>query len=201
MSEYSWPGENGRYMPDAASAWAETVRVLPVGTRITGEVIGRQPFGVFLSIDGRPDAVVLARIDRMPRCMELPTVGQQVTGQVVWHADHNHQVGVVLGEWAEHENLLPRFRVGQAVSGRITKIAPIGVFVHLDHCVEGLIPLTGPTPTTEAFTEGQEISVQIITVDHKRNRIHLGEPIAPELCTAQVPHNLFRTRHDPQDTA
>ncbi|MFF3432526.1 hypothetical protein [Streptomyces sp. NPDC002602] len=47
--------------------------------------------------------------------MELPTVGQCVTGEVVWHADHNHQVGVVLGEWAEHEDLLPRFRVGQIV--------------------------------------------------------------------------------------
>ncbi|MFF8605751.1 hypothetical protein ACF06X_07410 [Streptomyces sp. NPDC015346] len=62
MSEYAWPGENGRRTPDAASAWTETVRVLPVGIRITGEVVGRQPFGVFLSIDGRPDAVGLARM-------------------------------------------------------------------------------------------------------------------------------------------
>ncbi|MEV7170501.1 hypothetical protein AB0O18_12460 [Streptomyces sp. NPDC093224] len=89
MSEYSWPGENGRHLPDVGSAWSETVRALPISTRVTGEVIGRQPFGVFLSLAGCPDAVGLARIDRMPRCMELPAVGQQVTGEVVWHADHN----------------------------------------------------------------------------------------------------------------
>ncbi|WP_327159609.1 S1 RNA-binding domain-containing protein [Streptomyces zaomyceticus] len=175
MSEYSWPGENGWRLPDAASAWTETVRVLPVGTHIAGEVVGRQPFGVFLSIDGRPDAVGLARIDRMPRCLELPTVGQRVTGEVVWHADHNHQVGVMLGEWAEHEDLLPRFRVGQIVVGHITKIASIGVFVRLADCVEGLVPLTGSVASVEDFREGQELSVQIATIDHERNRILLVE--------------------------
>ncbi|WP_188277531.1 hypothetical protein [Streptomyces sp. CBMA152] len=114
-------------MPDVASAWSETVRVLPVGTRIAGEVVGRQPFGVFLAIDDHPNAMGLARIDRMPRCMELPAVGQRVTGDVVWHADHNHQLGVVLGEWTEHEDLLPRILVGQMADGRVTKIASIGV--------------------------------------------------------------------------
>ncbi|MEV5122056.1 hypothetical protein AB0K49_04495 [Streptomyces decoyicus] len=35
--------------------------------------------------------------------------GQRVTGQVVWHADHNHQVGVMLSEWSWQENRLLRF--------------------------------------------------------------------------------------------
>ncbi|MER6154273.1 hypothetical protein ABT147_01880 [Streptomyces sp. NPDC001868] len=107
------------------------MRSLPVGTPVAGEVIGRQPFGVFLSVDGHPDAVGLARVDRMPRRLELPTVGQLVTGEVIWHAEHNHQVGIVLREWAEHEDPLPRFveRVGQVVTGRVTKIASIGFFV------------------------------------------------------------------------
>ncbi|MET9959940.1 S1 RNA-binding domain-containing protein [Streptomyces sp. NPDC006326] len=201
MSEYSWPGENGRRIPDAVSAstWTETVRALPVGARITGEVVGRQPFGVFLSIDDRPDAMGLARVDRMPRCMELPAVGQCVAGQVVWHAEHNHQVGAVLDEWAEHEDLLPGFRAGQVVRGRIRKIAPIGVFIHLDDCVEGLVPLTGPTASVEAFRDGQEIAAQIVTVDHERNRILLAEPVTPGHCAGQIPPSLFRARHDSLD--
>ncbi|MCY0935164.1 S1 RNA-binding domain-containing protein [Streptomyces sp. H34-S4] len=199
MSEYSWPEENGRRMPDASSAWAETIRDLPVGTRITAEAIGRQPFGVFLSINGHPNAVGLARINRMPRCMELPTVGQHVTGQVIWHADHNHQVGVVLSEWAEHEDLLPRFRAGQVVDGHITKIAPIGVFVHLDDCVEGLIPLAGPTASAETYHEGQEIPVQIVAVDHERNRILLADA-TPYLRCASPARPLPRP-NDPPDTA
>ncbi|MET8754033.1 S1 RNA-binding domain-containing protein [Streptomyces sp. NPDC004667] len=176
MSEYSWPGENGRPVPGAAAAWPATVRDLPLGTRVTGEVIGRQPFGVFLAVDGHPDAVGLARIDRMPGCMELPPVGRRVTGEVAWHADHNHQVGIVLAEWAGHEDPLPRFRAGQVVVGRITKIASIGVFVRLGHCVEGLLPLTGPAASAEAFREGRELRVRIVTADRERNHIVLAEP-------------------------
>ncbi|MER7339232.1 hypothetical protein ABT403_15495 [Streptomyces sp. NPDC000075] len=114
MSEYLWPGEDGGRVPDVASAWPETVRRLPVGTPVAGEVVGRRAFGVFLALDGHPDALGLARIDRMPRGRELPPVGRRVTGEVVWHAHHNHQVGVALDEWAGPGNPLPGLRAGQA---------------------------------------------------------------------------------------
>ncbi|MFE6869285.1 S1 RNA-binding domain-containing protein [Kitasatospora sp. NPDC057692] len=182
MSEYSWPWEN--YQDRAATAraaWTETVRALPIGTRITGEVVGRQPFGVFLAIDGQPEALGLARVTAMPRCLGLPAVGQRVTGEVVWHADHNHQVGVTLATWAHHEDLLPAFadRIGQVVNGRVTKTVPIGTFVRIAHCVEGLI-LRAELPdalagdTEQSVHEGREISVRILAVDLERRRISLS---------------------------
>ncbi|MFI0815097.1 S1 RNA-binding domain-containing protein [Streptomyces sp. NPDC021098] len=178
MSEYSWPSENGRFqVAGAAAAWAETVHALPVGAPIAGEVLGRQPFGAFLSIDGHPEVIGLARVDKMPRCMELPTVGQFVTGEVVWHAEHNHQVGIVLREWAEHENLLPRFveRVGQIVTGRVTKIAPIGFFVRIADCVEGLVPLTEPVADlAKVVREDHDVSVRIVAVDLERTCVLLS---------------------------
>lgn len=183
MSEYSWPSDNGRWQAAGGEAvWAETVRSLPVGTPVAGEVIGRQPFGVFLSVDGHPDAVGLARVDRKPRCLELPTVGQLVTGEVIWHAEHNHQVGIVPREWAEHEDLLPRFveRVGQVVTGRVTKIASIGFFVRIADCVEGLVPLTGPVAVMAGTVrEGQELSVRIAAVDLEQARVHLSAVDVP----------------------
>ncbi|MEV7521357.1 S1 RNA-binding domain-containing protein [Streptomyces sp. NPDC091371] len=178
MNAYSWPGEDGRPVPDTAAAWPETVRKLPVGTRITGEVIGRQRFGVFLAVDDCPGAMGLARVSEMPRCMELPMPGQRVTGQVAWHSDREYQVGVVLGEWAEHEDLLPRYRAGQVVEARVVQIASIGIFVHLDDCVGGLIPLTDQPASPETFHEGQELRVRIVTVDRERNRILLAGPVA-----------------------
>lgn len=118
----------------------------------------------------------------MPVCMELPTVGQRVSGEVVWHADHNQQVGVSLSEWVRHEELTTRFaeRVGQVVPGRVTTIAPFGVFVRLAECVEGLVPLTDPgSDDLEALCEGQEIAVRITAVDFERPRILLvQDPVA-----------------------
>ncbi|MFJ9244547.1 hypothetical protein [Streptomyces sp. NPDC101776] len=62
-------------------------------------MIGRQPFGVFLLLDAVPNAVGLAEVTAMPHHMELPAMDNTVTGEVIWHADHNHQVKIRLDEW------------------------------------------------------------------------------------------------------
>lgn len=67
---------------------------------MTGEVIGRRPFGVFISINDFQDAIGLAEITAMPRDATLPLVGAVVTGEVIWHAEHNCQVKIRLAEWA-----------------------------------------------------------------------------------------------------
>jgi ribosomal protein S1 len=82
----------------ARNAWLATIEALPIGTHVTGEVTSRHPFGVFLRIDGTPDAVGLAEITAMPHSAVLPTLGTQVTGEVIWHAVHNFQVKIKLSE-------------------------------------------------------------------------------------------------------
>jgi small subunit ribosomal protein S1 len=181
MSEYSWPDDGIEVGVRASAAWPATCQALPTGTQITGQVIGRQRFGVFLSIDQHPDAVGLAEITAMPRCAILPQVGAQVSGEVIWHADHNHQVKIKLTEWSRHEDLLPQFadRIGQITTGHVTKLAPIGAFVRLADCVEGLVPLAELSKEpiedpAQAVHEGQELSVRIIDVDIERRRISLS---------------------------
>ncbi|MFD0208528.1 hypothetical protein ACFVH9_05160 [Streptomyces hirsutus] len=100
MYEYAWP--TGPEVPTAdlvRESWEATVAALPVEARITGEVIGRQPFGVFIRVDGVPDAIALAEITAMPQGMDLPPLGTFVSGVVFWHTVHNHQVKVRLDEW------------------------------------------------------------------------------------------------------
>ncbi|WP_433452877.1 hypothetical protein ACQPXS_32450 [Streptomyces sp. CA-142005] len=100
MDEYAWPTGPEAPTADAVrSNWAATVAALPVGTRITGEVSGRQRFGVFIRVDGVPNAIALAEVTAMPLGMDLPALGAFVGGEVVWHAAHNHQVKVRLDEW------------------------------------------------------------------------------------------------------
>ena len=92
MAEYSWPDEGERRAEAAADSWAGTVEALPEGSVVTGRVIGRQPFGVFVDISGTLGAIGLAEITSMPRDAVLPSVGAIVRGTVIGHAEHNHQV-------------------------------------------------------------------------------------------------------------
>ncbi|MFJ7343880.1 hypothetical protein ACIQU3_26770 [Streptomyces sp. NPDC101110] len=100
MDEYGWAENPGMPAAEAVRAgWAATVAAVPVGSRLTGTVTGRRPFGVFIRIDGVPDAIALAEITRMPLGMELPVLGALAAGEVYWHDDRNHQVRVRLDEW------------------------------------------------------------------------------------------------------
>ncbi|MDX8148884.1 hypothetical protein SK854_42675 [Lentzea sp. BCCO 10_0061] len=99
MNDYSWPEDGQRSAERRCVAWSATVRTLPVGAPIAGEVIGRQPFGVFIRIDGVPDAVGLAEITAMPLDAVLPPLGFRVAGVVTSHAEHNRQVKVRLDNW------------------------------------------------------------------------------------------------------
>ncbi|GAA2220723.1 hypothetical protein [Streptomyces indiaensis] len=100
MDEYGWAASPGMPAAEAVRAsWAATVAALPVRSHITGAVIGRQPFGIFIRIEGAPDAIALAEITRMPLGMHLPALRASVSGEVYWHDDRHHQVRVRLDEW------------------------------------------------------------------------------------------------------
>ncbi|WP_063885605.1 hypothetical protein [Streptomyces prasinus] len=92
MSEYSWPDDGIEVDARTQVAWQATYKALPTGTRVTGEVIGRQPFGVFLRIDGVKDAIGLAEITARPHDAELLQIGTHVSGEVLGYVEHNHQV-------------------------------------------------------------------------------------------------------------
>ena len=104
MTGYSWPEDHHRLAQRASEAWPATIEALPIGTHITGEVIARQPFGVFIRINGIPDAVGLAEIIPMPPETTLPDLDTAVVGEVIWHTEHNHQVRLKLHNWPTARN-------------------------------------------------------------------------------------------------
>jgi len=57
VDDYAWPEDGQSLAERSRLAWGATVAALPVGTAIAGKVIGRQRFGIFILIDGVPDAV------------------------------------------------------------------------------------------------------------------------------------------------
>ena len=101
MAEYSWPDGGERLAKPAADRWAETIEALPEGSIVTGQVVGRQPFGVFVEISGTPGAIGLAELTSMPRDAILPSVGAIVRGVVIGLAAHNHQVKLRLDGWQD----------------------------------------------------------------------------------------------------
>jgi hypothetical protein len=62
---------------------------------VVGEVIGRQPFGVFLRVEDIPEAIGLAEITDLPQDAVLPLLGTRVPARSsamsrskLWSDDH-----------------------------------------------------------------------------------------------------------------
>jgi ribosomal protein S1 len=88
------------------SVWPAIKKRFPVGTEVTGVVIARQPFGVFLDLgDG---ALALMERPSMPwqpgaDPMASPDIGTPMSGAVVGHTENNRQVRVVAPDpWTDH---------------------------------------------------------------------------------------------------
>ncbi|MFD6679192.1 hypothetical protein [Micromonospora parva] len=91
MSPDAWRLLDGR-AERAGRSWTETKAALPVSERVRARVLAAMPFGVFVEIDGQPDALGLVEITTLPRGGELPAIGVFLDLVVVNHADHNWQV-------------------------------------------------------------------------------------------------------------
>ena len=82
----------------AQRAWLATKEALPVGTAVRGRVFACQPFGVFVDIEGHPDALGLLEVTAIPRGTSLPAVGTTVHLLVRHHVDHHAQVKLSVDE-------------------------------------------------------------------------------------------------------
>ncbi|MGW3497618.1 DUF7660 family protein [Streptomyces sp. NPDC001020] len=128
MTKYTWPKGVGDPTPeDIQLAWPATKTALPIGTSVTGKVIGRQPFGVFVQIDGVTDALGLAEIFAAPPGTVPPPLGFLISGHVVAHADHNCQVRLRLNDWGDERAVLPlepneRLADREALSGFLRRL-------------------------------------------------------------------------------
>ncbi|MFE4790551.1 S1 RNA-binding domain-containing protein [Streptomyces sp. NPDC056756] len=177
------------------------------GKIVTGTVAAVHNFGVFVHLDGEPEDLCTGFI-RVPDLtwswIEHPSKvahpGQRITAEVIVFDTRQGQVTVSLK--ALLEDPLVRFadRVGQVLSGPVTKIVPFGVFVRLADGVEGLLHLSEltkePTETPDQIvSEGHLLPFGVAVVPlARRGAAPLGPAGAGGLGGAGGPCNFARQK-------
>ncbi|MEV0328050.1 S1 RNA-binding domain-containing protein [Micromonospora echinospora] len=163
------------------------------GKTVTGRVTDVRNFGVFVKLHGEPADICTGYSGtgfiRVPElswshfddASEVVEVGQQVTVEVLDVDTRRGQVAVSLKALTEDPFIRLADRIGDVVSGYITKIVPIGVFVRVTEGIEGLLHKSdlpaesGDAPET-LIEVGKAITVRIVEVDLHHHRVRL-EPV------------------------
>ncbi|EHR60329.1 S1 RNA-binding domain-containing protein [Saccharomonospora cyanea] len=164
--------------------WA-FLRTLRRGQIVTGVVTEIADFGVtFVDIGGFTAMINVPELSwrRVDHPSDVVTVGQEISAEILDVDMVRERVSLSLK--ALQADPMPQFvqRVGQVVTGVVTKRVPFGAFVRIEERkdgIEGLVPHTELSEDPAADPEevvrvGDSLVVRILDVDPTRRRITLS---------------------------
>lgn len=149
----------------------------------TGTVSRLTDFGVFIDLGGIDGLVPLKEIawarDVKPEDVVKP--GDQVQVLVRETDWERGRVSLSLraAKGDPWNDATARYAVGSTLRGTVTRIERFGAFVQIVPGVEGLVPIgrlgggRRIVSPREAVSEGQELDLQVESIDHERRRIGL----------------------------
>ncbi|TDD27105.1 S1 RNA-binding domain-containing protein [Actinomadura sp. KC06] len=152
------------------------LKTVEVGTTVTGVVTSIETFGAFVGLGPVEGLITAPNLSwrHFEDPSEVLSVGQEVTVKVL-DVDHDRgRISLSLKELQPDPMTEVHQKIGSVVTGRVSGVAPIGVFVRLDDG-EGLLPQPETSPDHRPKI-GEEIRVRIADVDLDRRRITLSLP-------------------------
>jgi len=164
-----------------SNPWDTIGQRYPVGSVVEGKVRTITDFGAFVGleegIDGLAHISDLSWTQHVKHPSELLKKGQS-TKAVVLNIDSQKQrvsLGIKQLTPDPWDKVIPeRYKVGKDEQVKVTKKAEFGLFVALEHGIEGLIPLSEIPKDTAEIKEGDEVTARIMKVDRSDHKISLS---------------------------
>ncbi len=170
----------------APNPWDMVEAKYPAGTRIEGKVKSLTDFGAFIGLDEGIDGLIhisdMSWTRHIKHPSELFKKGQKVEAVVLRIDKEKERLSLGYKQLARDpwdDEIPSRYRVGDATTGKVSKLADFGVFVELEGGVEGLIhiseaALESSARLEEKFKLGDELTAKIIKVDREERKIALS---------------------------
>lgn len=175
-----------KFIVSEKDAWQErqkdVISKYKVGTVIEGEITALTDFGVFISFGENLEGLIhISELawQRIDNPANLFNVGDTVKAEIISIEGSKIFLSIkkLLDDpWA---NVGKKYKVGQAVSCKILKVNPFGLFVELDKDIHGLahisqLNLAPGQKIYELFKAGEEKEFTVVSVEPKEHRLGLS---------------------------
>ncbi len=175
-----------------ASPWESILAQHPVGSKIEGEVTHMAPFGAFVRVAPGVEALLktqdLSWTERIQNPTQVLKVGDKITALIL--EVNLQEERMALGIKQLTPDPVKSLKIGEVVTGTVSKIIDAGIFVKLESGAEGFIraneiindrPMFGERPdrtvrpTVPADVKvGDPINATVIKVDRKTRKVDLS---------------------------
>ncbi len=161
----------------------ETMTTLEEGQVRTGVVRRITEYGAFVDLGGIDGLLHVSEMSwtRVNHPSEVVKVGQKIQVMVLKMNPDSGRISLGMRQilpdpW---HNLGDRFRVGQIINGKISRLVPFGAFVQLEEGVEAIIPnqelsLRRVKRPDQVVSVGQDVEAKILEIRAEERRMTLS---------------------------
>ncbi|HXJ58317.1 MAG TPA: 30S ribosomal protein S1 [Verrucomicrobiae bacterium] len=165
--------------------WDRALDKYPPGTRIKGKIRNLTSYGAFVELEEGLDGMIhvsdISWTRKINHPSEVLKKGDEVEVQVLEIDKTNQRIAVGMKQLAEDpwSNIDKYYKVGDLVTGLVTKLASFGAFVGLQHDIDGLVHISQVSEERvdkikNVLKVGQEVTARVIKIDKGDRRIGLS---------------------------
>lgn len=165
--------------------WEKASETYPPGSLIKGKVKNFSAYGAYVELENGLDGFIhvndLSWTRKINHPSEVLKKGEQIEAKVLEIDKTNQKILLGIKQLTEDpwKEIEKKYKVGEVVSGKVSKIASFGAFIQLADEIDGLVHISQISTDRVAKVKdvlkvGQEVSARIIKIDKEERRIGLS---------------------------
>jgi len=165
--------------------WDQAEQKYPAGMRVKGKIRNLTSYGAFIELEEGLDGMIhvsdMSWTRKINHPSEVIKKGDDVEAVVLEVDKANQRIAVgmkqlTIDPW---EGIDQIYKVGDLVTGLVTKLASFGAFVGLQHEIDGLVHISQISEERidkikNVLKVGQEVTARVIKIDRSDRRIGLS---------------------------
>ena len=165
--------------------WDIADQKYPVGSKVKGKVRNLTSYGAFIELEDGLDGMVhvsdLSWTRKINHPSELLKKGDDVEAVVQEVDTVNQRISLSVKHLSEDpwEHIDKFYKVGDLVTGKVSKLASFGAFIGLQNEIDGLVHISQVSEDRvekikPVLAVGQEVTARVIKIDRGERRIGLS---------------------------
>lgn len=165
--------------------WDKAQEKYPPGTRVKGKIRNLTSYGAFIELEEGLDGMIhvsdISWTRKINHPSEVLKKGDEVEAIVLEVDKANQRIAVGIKQLGTDpwENIDTLYKIGDLVTGQVTKLASFGAFIGLQHEIDGLVHISQISEERvdkikNVLKVGQEVTARVIKIDKADRRIGLS---------------------------
>jgi len=165
--------------------WDEMEQKYTIGKQVSGKVRNTTAYGAFIELEEGIDGMIhvsdMSWTRKINHPSEILKKGDTVEAVVIDIDKANQRISLGIKQlendpWKEIDK---KYKIGDLVKGKVTKLASFGAFVQLADDIDGLVHISQLSEdhvakVKDVLKAGQEVEARVIKVDKTERRIGLS---------------------------